>query len=153
MFGAAHADLKLSRRLLKQTRAYWPEILLIFVVDLVGAPLLLLKAIPLKIGVDNVIGSAPLPHFLAIALPSFIAHSVLWLLFTAAFLQVLLVLLGQLQDMSSYVLRTSTGEKLTLDFRARLFERLQRPSLAFPDMRCTARSTYPVQYDATSVQY
>ncbi len=153
MSGAAHSDLKLYRRLLKQTRAYWPQIILIFVLDLVGAPLLLLTPIPLKIAVDNVIGSAPLPHFLAIALPSFIAHSVLWLLFTAAFLQVLLVLLGQLQDMSSYVLRTSTGEKLTLDFRARLFERLQRLSLAFHDMRGTADSIYRVQYDAPSVQY
>src|SRR5260370_27986601 len=111
-----------------------------FVVDLVGSPLLRLTPIRLKMPVDNVIGSAPLPHFLALALPSFIAHSVLWLLFTAAFLQVLLVLLGQLQDMGGYVLRTSAGEKMTLDFRSRLFERLQRLSLAFHDMPGTAAS-------------
>jgi ATP-binding cassette subfamily B protein len=153
MATAAHSDLKPYRRLLQQTRAYWPRIGLIFLIDLLGAPLLLLTPIPLKIAVDNVIGSAPLPHFLALALPSFIAHSVLWLLFTAAFLQVLLVLLGQLQDMGGYVLRTSAGEKMTLDFRSRLFERLQRLSLAFHDMRGTADSIYRVQYDAPSVQY
>src|SRR5260370_21457804 len=104
MFATAHSDLKLYRRLLQLTRAYWPQIGLIFVLDLLGAPLLLLTPIPLKIAVDNVIGSAPLPRFLSMALPSFITHSVLWLLFTAVFLQVLLVLLGQLQEMGGYVL-------------------------------------------------
>ena len=149
---AAHSDLKLCRRLLSQTRAYWPQIGLIFILDLLSAPLLLLTPIPLKIAVDNVIGSAPLPSFLA-ALPSFMARSAIWLLSTAAFMQVLLVLLGQLKETSSYVLQTSTGEKLTLDFRSRLFERLQRLSLAFHDMRGTADSIYRVQYDAPSVQY
>ncbi len=153
MSAAVHSDLKLYRRLLNQTRAYWPQIGLIFVLDLLSAPLLLLTPIPLKIAVDNVIGSAPLPSFLALVLPAFMARSAIWLLFMAASMQVLLVLLGQLKETSSYVLQTSTGEKLTLDFRSRLFERLQRLSLAFHDMRGTADSIYRVQYDAPSVQY
>jgi len=153
MSGIAHSDLRLYRRLLQQTRPFWTHIILIFVLDLLGAPLLLLTPIPLKVAVDNVIGSAPLPHFLAIALPTFMTHSVLWLLLMAAFMQVLLVLLGQLREMSSYVLQTSTGEKMTLDFRSRLFERLQRLSLSFHDMRGTADSIYRVQNDAPSVQH
>src|SRR5260370_637846 len=147
------ADLNLYRRLLRQARPYLPHIALIFLLDLLGTPLLLLTPIPLKIAVDNVIGSAPLPRFLGAVLPSFTIRSALWLLLTAAFLQVLLVLLGQLQDVSSYVLRTSTGEKLTLNFRSKLFERLQRLSLAFNDTRGTADSIYRIQYDAPSLQY
>src|SRR5713101_10137408 len=153
MSAAAHSDLKLYRRLLSQTSAYWPQIGLIFVLDLLSAPLLLLTPIPLKIAVDNVIGSAPIPSFLTLALPSFMARSAIWLLFTAAFMQVLLVLLGQLKETGSYVLQTSAGEQMTLDFRSKLFERLQRLSLAFHDMRGTADSIYRVQYDAPSVQY
>src|SRR2546422_4837873 len=98
MSAAVHSDLKLYRRLLQQTRAYWPQIGLIFFLDLLGAPLLLLTPIPLKIAVDNVIGAAPLPRVLAILLPNFMTHSVLWLLFTAAFMQVLLVLISQLKE-------------------------------------------------------
>jgi len=115
--------------------------------------LLLLTPIPVKIAVDNVIGSAPLPRFISALLPGAVARSALWLLLAAAVMQVLLVLLSQLKETSSYVLQTSTGEKLTLDFRSRLFERLQRLSLAFHDMRGTADSIYRVQYDAPSVQY
>src|SRR2546425_3670365 len=153
MPATSHTDLNLYRRLLRQTRPYWAHIGLIFLLDLLGAPLLLLTPIPVKIAVDNVIGSAPLPRFIGVLLPSFVSRSALWLLLAAAIMQVLLVLIGQLQDMAGYVLRTSAGEKLTLDFRARLFERLQRLSLAFHDMRGTADSIYRVQYDAPSVQY
>ncbi len=153
MPATSYTDLNLYRRLVCETRPYWAHIGLIFLLDLLGAPLLLLTPIPVKIAVDNVIGSAPLPRFIGVLLPSFVSRSALWLLLAAAIMQVLLVLIGQLQDMAGYVLRTSTGEKLTLDFRSRLFERLQRLSLAFHDMRGTADSIYRVQYDAPSVQY
>src|SRR5260370_8578083 len=101
------ADLNLYSRLLRQARPYLPHIALIFLLDLFGTPLLLLTPIPIKIAVDNVIGSAPLPRFLGAVLPSFTIRSPLWLLLTAAFLQVLLVLLGQLQEASAYFLHTS----------------------------------------------
>ncbi|SRR6266851_1539295 len=52
------ADLNLYRRLLRQARPSLPHIALIFLLDLFGTPLLLLTPIPLKIAVDNVIGSA-----------------------------------------------------------------------------------------------
>src|SRR5215510_4822850 len=116
-------DLHLYRRLLQQTRGYRLRLGAIFCLDLLGAPLLLLTPIPLKIAVDNVVGSAPLPHLFEVLLPGFVTHSVFWLLLLAATMQVLLALIGQLKEMASYVLQTSTGERLTLDFRAHLFER------------------------------
>jgi|ERR1051326_8098649 ATP-binding cassette subfamily B protein len=153
MVNANSNSMRLYWRLFQQTAPYWPRIGLIFVLDLLAAPLLLLTPIPLKIAVDNVIGSAPLPRLLTKVLPGFMAHSIFWLLFTAACLQVLLVLIAQLQDLAGYVLRTSAGEKMTLDFRSRLFEHLQRLSLTFHDTRGTADSIYRVQYDAPAVQY
>src|ERR1051325_4284243 len=146
-------DLGLYRRLLRQTRAYWLHLATIFLLDLLSAPLLLLTPIPLKIAVDNVVGGAPLPRSLAMFVPAFIASSAIWLLLLAAAMQVTLSLLGQVKEMWSYVLQTSTGEKLTLDFRSQIFERLQRLSLAFHDMRGTSDSIYRVQYDAPSIQH
>ncbi len=146
-------DIALYRRLLRLTRAYWLRLMTIFLLDLLSAPLLLLAPIPLKIAVDNVIGGAPLPHVLTMVVPAFMAQSVFWLLLIAAAMQVLLALLGQLKEMWSYILQTSTGEKLTLDFRAQIFERLQRLSLTFHDTRGTSDSIYRVQYDAPSVQW
>src|ERR671934_70706 len=61
-------------------------------------------------------------------------------------------LLRQVQQLSSTVLSTYTGEKLLLTFRPRLFGHVQRLSLAHHDTQGTADSTYRIQYDAMSIQ-
>lgn len=150
---ASYTGLALYRRLLHHTRPYLPYMVGIFLLDLLATPLVLLSPIPLKIAVDNVIGSAPLPWYLAALLPGPLTHSALWLLGVAAILQVLLVLLSQSQELGAFVLRTHTGEGMTLNFRAQLFSHVQRLSLSFHDLRGTADSIYRIQYDAPSVQY
>jgi ATP-binding cassette subfamily B protein len=60
-------------------------------------------------------------------------------------------LLAQLQRAGSSALRTWTGEKLVLEFRARLFRHVQRLSLSYHDTRGTADSNYRIQYDAASI--
>jgi len=54
-------DIAFCRRLLHHTRPYWPHITGIFLIDLLATPLSLLGPIPLKIAVDTVLGSDPLP--------------------------------------------------------------------------------------------
>jgi ATP-binding cassette subfamily B protein len=51
------------------------------------------------------------------------------------------------------VLRTHTGERITLDFRARLFRHVQRLAFTFHDTRGTADSIYCIQYDAPAIQW
>jgi ATP-binding cassette, subfamily B, bacterial len=68
-------------------------------------------------------------------------------------LLVLIVLLTEIQSLLSYVLQTRTGEKLTLDFRARLFRHVQRLSLSFHDTRGSHDSIYRIQYDAEAMQH
>jgi hypothetical protein len=58
-----------SRRLLHHVWPYWPYILGIFLLDLVATPLALLGPVPLKIAVDTVVGSQPLPPLLQAVLP------------------------------------------------------------------------------------
>jgi ATP-binding cassette subfamily B protein len=143
----------MSRRLLSQVWPYWPYITAIFLLDLCATPLALLGPVPLKIAVDTVVGSQPLPVWLAAVLPNAVIHSSALLLGMAAGLQVLIVLLAQLQGLGSHVLRTHTGERLTLDFRARLFRHVQRLAFTFHDARGTADTIYRIQYDAPALQW
>jgi ATP-binding cassette subfamily B protein len=143
----------LSRRLLHQIWPYWPYIAGIFLLDLVATPLALLGPVPLKIAVDTVVGAQPLPPLLRALLPDPETHSKLLLLGVAAGLLVFVAFLTHLQALGSYVLRTHTGEWLTLHFRALLFRHVQRLAFAFHDARGTADTIYRIQYDAPSVQW
>jgi ATP-binding cassette subfamily B protein len=133
-------------------RPYWVDILGIFLIDLLSTPLALLKPLGLKIAVDCVVGSKPLPGPLAVVTPDSIAHSVPRLLVLAVALQILVVLLIQLQELAIHTLSTYTGEALTLKFREHLFRHLQRLSISFHDSRSIADSVYRIQHDAPSIQ-
>ncbi|HSC70434.1 MAG TPA: ABC transporter ATP-binding protein [Candidatus Methylomirabilis sp.] len=146
------AAIPLLRRLLKQVRPYWLQIAGILLLDVAATPLALLTPLPLKIAIDSVIGSDPLPAFLQVLVPGLVTGSALRLLLAAASMQVLIVLAIRLRDLCSYVLRTRTGEGLILSFRTRLFRHVQRLSLSFHDSRGTADAVYRIQYDAPSIQ-
>ena len=153
MAAAKETTLALWSRLLQQARPYWPMIAAIFLIDLLATPLALLHPIPLRIAVDSVLGSEPLPGFLGAVLPSTWTASGFARLCLAATLQVVIVFLVQLQSLSVYQLRTYAGEGMTLDFQSRLLHHAQRLSLAFHDSRGTADSIYRIQYDAPSIQW
>lgn len=153
MRASGYTDLGLYRRLLRQARPYWTRIIGIFVLSLLASPLALLTPLPLKIAVDSVIGSDPLPGPLDTLLPSSLSRSPDGALILAAVLLVAIILLSQIQELVTTLLRVETGEKLVLDFRARLFRHVQRLSLSYTDTRGTSDSTYRIQYDAPAVQY
>ena len=147
-----YGDLALYRRLLRQARPYRKHIAGLFLLELLGSQLVLLTPLPLKIAIDNVVDSLPLPDFLARLVPeAFAARTPLLVL--AAGLLVAVALLSHLQGLASSLLRTYTGEKLVLNFRSQLFGHVQRLSLAHHDSEGTADSTYRIQYDALALQY
>jgi ATP-binding cassette, subfamily B, bacterial len=148
-----YTNRTLFRRLFAETRGERKLMLGLLAVELLATPAVLLSPLPLAIAVDNVIGSNRLPGFLDTILPGFITSSDLGILAFAAFLQVFVVLLTQLQESGWYVLNTVTGERLTLGFRARLFDHVQRLSLRFHDRRDTYDSIYRIQYDAEALQH
>ncbi len=149
---AHYGDLTLYRRLLRQARPYWRNLVGIFLFSLLASPLALLTPLPLKIAVDNVIGSQPLPGFLNALLPPAVTASDQALLIFAAGFLVIIALLSQLQELGDSLLRTYTGEKLILGFRARLFRHVQRLSLSYTDSKGISDSTYRIQYDAPAIQ-
>jgi ATP-binding cassette subfamily B protein len=144
---------RLARRILGEALPFWPAITTIFILDLLSTPLLLLTPLPLKIAVDSVLGSHPLPELLALVTPAPLATPFWGLLGLVVLLQVIVVLLSQFQELASYVVSVRTGEAMTLGFRARIFRHVQRLSLAFHDSRGVADSIYRLEVDAPSLQY
>ncbi len=158
----------LYRRLGQEARPYWCHFLGIFLLSLLSPPLALLTPLPLKIAVDNVIHSHPLPRFLDAWLPEALKQSPQSVLLFAVLLLVGVTVATELRDLSSQWLAAYTGEKLLRNFRAQLFRHVQRLSLSYHDTkgtahvqrlslsyhdtRGTADSVYRIQYDATSVQ-
>jgi len=153
MASTGYTDITLYGRLLRQARPYWPYIGGIFLLSLLSSPLALLTPLPLKIAVDSVIGSHPLPGFLDTLLPAAITDSDGAALLIAAGLLVAVSLLSQLQELATSLLRTYAGERLVLGFRAQLFRHLQRLSLTYSDSKGTSDSTYRIQYDAPAIQF
>ena len=57
-------DLTLYRRVLRQTRPYWWHIAGLLGLGVLASPIAILNPVPLKIVVDSVLGSRPLPPVL-----------------------------------------------------------------------------------------
>ena len=148
----ANSTKPLFWRLWLQVRPYWMALAALFLLGLLSAPLALLTPLPLKIVVDSVLGSHPLPQFLGGLLPSGMTQSQGALLALAAGLVVAVALVSQVRDYATTWLAAYTGEKLLRGFRAQLFRHVQRLSLAYHDSRGTADSTYRIQYDASALQ-
>jgi ATP-binding cassette, subfamily B, bacterial len=141
-------DLQLLRLVARQARPFAGLVLCVLAVDLLAAPLVLLAPLPLKVVVDSVIGGRPAPAPLA-----FLAgDSGGGLLVAMAFLLIGIAVLHQLQSLSSSILRTTIGERLTLSFRARLFRHAQRLSFAHHDKHGTSDPTYRIQHDAEALR-
>ncbi len=145
-------DVVLYRRLLQETRPYWLHLAGLFGLGLLASPVALLTPVPLKIAVDSVLGGHPLPVFLQPFFPETAAQSPTAILLFAIGLLVAVAALGQLQGLASTLLQAYVGERLVLDFRARLVNQVQRLSVSYHDSRGTADSLYRIQHDVPAIQ-
>ena len=148
-----HNHSTLYRRLFLEIRPYFLHLAGILFVSLLSTPFALLTPLPLKIAVDSVIGSHPVPTFVQTILPNALARSPDGILvFIIAFTIIIAVVSG-LQRLASSWLRTYTGEKITLALRTKLFRHVQRLSVSYHDSKGTADSTYRIQYCAPGIQW
>lgn len=129
------SDLRLIAKLLRDARPVWPQLALIFVLSLLEVPIALLLPLPIKLVVDDLVGTHSFPLILAAAL------------------LVAVGLLQHLQGFASWILQSYTGERLVLRSRARLFEHAQRLSLAYHDRIGTADSLYRIHEDSVPAHY
>jgi len=151
--GGLSSELTLLRKLAHQLRPHWRHIGGLFLLSVAAVPFKLLGPVPLKIAVDSVIGTEPLPAFLASLLPAAVTGSKLALLTFAIALLVAVAVLVQVLDLGISWFRTYVGERILLNFRTQLFRQSYRLSLSYHDLKGTSDATYRVQNDAPSLQY
>jgi ATP-binding cassette subfamily B protein len=146
-----YTDWGLYRRLWRHVRPYWPQLLGVFLLGLLATPVSLLAPLPLKIAVDSLTGSEPLPPILKAVVPDFITSTTMSLLVFAAALLFVTAVLSQTLDMFTSVLSTYASGRVVLDCRAALFRHLQRLSFAYHDTSGVADSIYRIQADTQAV--
>jgi len=136
---------------LLECRSCWPHLLGIAGLSILSLPLTLLYPLPLKVVVDSVLGTQPLPSWLVRSVPLLRARGAS--LEAAIGILVGIALLVSVQNLAAWWLQTYTGEKLVWDFRARLLDHVQRLPLVFHDRYGATDSVYRIQHDAPSIQY
>ncbi len=136
-----------------QARAFWPRVALVYLIDFLATPLALLSPIPLKIALDSVVESTPVPPVIAALIPSTVLQSKPALLALAAGLVVLIAVINRSRGLFVSQFRSRIGNKLQLAFRSALFEHSQRLSLAYHDEAGTTDATYRILYDTPSIQH
>jgi ATP-binding cassette, subfamily B, bacterial len=146
------SNLAIWRRLLGELHSYWVQIAGVLILNLAAVPLSLLVPLPLKIVVDSVIGTKPLPRFIMALAPHAWSEGNTANLLVAILILITVAFLTHVIALGAWVLQAYTGERITLEFRARLFERAQRISLDHHDRKTTTDSLYRIQSDAPALQ-
>ncbi|WP_395094428.1 ABC transporter ATP-binding protein [Armatimonas sp.] len=130
---------------LRLARRFWPQLLLLLLLELLGAGLAVLAPIPLQTALDVLLQKRAMPSWLVpfsgSALPALCAASLL------------VTLLAQGQGLASALLSTGLGQRLIRDLRARLFAAAQRLSLARHIELGTTDTLYRIQSDAQSIEW
>ena len=118
-----------------------------FVLTLFGIAASLLQPWPLKIIVDSILGSVPMPAWLG----SFRNDKAAALIVVCLGLLLIHVLRGGLSAWgTTYLVRA--GVRMTQELRFRVYEHLQKLSLVFHDSRAVGDSIYRVTWDTYSIQ-
>jgi ATP-binding cassette, subfamily B, bacterial len=136
------------RRLLREVRPYGLSIGFVFAVSLIIIPLTLITPLPIKIIVDNVLGTQPLPGYLRVLVPGSSSSSKEPAILLAIGILLAGAVLGNAQALLSIWSSNKVGNRITLDMRARVFRQMQRLSILYHDTKGVTDSTYRVQNDA-----
>src|SRR5713101_5713092 len=135
-----------ARPAFEDLRPYlWPLVVLL-IVSLLAVPMTLIFPLPIKILVDSVLGSQPLPGYLTVFVGSQVSKTLaLWL---AISILMGTAVLTYLQNLVNVWYANRVGNRMTLDVRARLFRHMQRLSIAYHDTMGAADSAYRTLNDA-----
>src|SRR5438094_2566208 len=135
-----------ARPAFEDLRPYlWPLVVLL-IISLLAVPMTLIFPLPIKLLVDSVLGSQPLPGYLTIFVGLQASKALaLWL---AISILMAAAVLTYLQNLVNVWYSNKIGNRMTLDVRARLFRQMQRLSVAYHDTMGAADSAYRTLNDA-----
>jgi len=134
------------QRAFEDLRPYVSPLIVLLIVSLLAVPMTLIFPLPIKLLVDSVLGSQPLPGYLTIFVGSQASKTLaLWL---AISILMATAVLTYLQNLVNVWYSNKVGNRMTLDVRARLFRQMQRLSVAYHDTKGAADSAYRTLNDA-----
>src|SRR3989442_1453594 len=135
-----------AQRALEDLRPYLRPLVVLSIASLLAVPMTLILPVPIKLLVDSVLGSQPLPGYLTIFVGSQVSKTLaLWL---AISILMAAAVLTYLQNLVNVWYSNKVGNRMTLDVRARLFRQMQRLSVAYHDTMGAADSAYRTLNDA-----
>src|SRR5260370_14346346 len=138
------------KRAFEDLRPYlWPLVVLL-VISLLAVPIALIFPLPIKLLVDSVVGSQPLPGYLTIFVGSQVSKSLAISLAISILLSA--AVLTYLQNLVNVWYSNKVGNPMTLEVRARLFRQMQRLSIAYHDTMGTSDSANPTLNAATMLR-
>jgi ATP-binding cassette subfamily B protein len=140
------------KRTILEVRPFWIHILSIFILHLLSTPIALLKPMALKILIDSGFGSQPLPKFILFFFSINHPFTFNEIAIIAASFVIIIALINNIYGLIVWLFSSYTGEKMVLNLRTRLFNHIQRLSLAYHDVKGTSDSLYRIQYDATAIK-
>jgi ATP-binding cassette subfamily B protein len=134
------------KRAFEDLRPYFWPIVVLLVISLLAVPIALIFPLPIKLLVDSVLGSQPLPGYLTIFVGSQVSKSLAISLAISILLGA--AVLTYLQNLVNVWYNNKVGNRMTLDVRARLFRQMQRLSIAYHDTMGASDSAYRTLNDA-----
>ena len=142
--------MKYIPRALRYLKPYWPLAVGSVALIIFGSLVSLLAPWPLKILVDSVLESHPLPAFLVAILGSLATNRFALLAIVVAAGLGITILIHASSVLDNYV-NTKLDLRMVLDFRSDLFQHAQRLSLAFHDQRRSGMLIYAINFQADAV--
>lgn len=130
--------IKNAKRTTQYARPYWRLVVCSILLVFLGAAASLLQPWPLKILVDNVLGSQPLPNYLARPLGPVAEHRY-WLLVFAVGGGLLVTIFFNVMGIAENYVNTKLDQRMVLDFRSQIFRHAQRLSMAYHDQKRTGK--------------
>jgi ATP-binding cassette subfamily B protein len=134
------------KRAFEDLRPYLGPIVALLIISLLAVPIALIFPLPIKLLVDSVLGSQPLPGYLTIFVGSQFSKSLAISLAISILLGA--AVLTYLQNLVNVWYTNKVGNRMTLDVRARLFRQMQRLSIAYHDTMGASDSAYRTLNDA-----
>ena len=142
----------MSRFVLELIRPYRTWLAIVFAAMVVETAMSLAGPWPIKVIIDNVVGSHPLPHWLSWLWDLPVARDKMGLALLAALTTVLIALIGSVADYIDNYYTESVGQWVAHDLRVRVYDHLHRLSLTFYDHQQTGPLLSTITSDVATVQ-
>ena len=133
-------------------RPYWKQLVVVLLAMFVETLMSLAAPWPLKLVLDNVLGSHPLPEWLSAVHGSFLGEGKNAVLHLAALAVVAIAVLDGIGSYVDSYFTTSIGQWIAHDLRRTVYDHLQRLSLSYYDRHDTGNLISTITEDIDAVQ-